>query len=375
MKIGFDAKRAFNNSTGLGNYSRFVISSLIKFYPENEYYLFTPRVSNRFKNYFTHQENVKIITPEKFIHKKFPATWRSIWLTKILEKHKIDLFHGLSNELPHRIAESTVKSVVTIHDLIFLRFPQYYNFIDKRIYKKKFRRAAQNADSVISVSQQTKSDIVDFFGISNSKINVIYQNCDEVFNNKMDVEFCNIVKRKYGLSEKYILSVGTIEERKNQLTLVKSIGKIEDKSVKIVLAGNQSDYVNKIKRYISKNKLADRVVFIPYFEKAELPSLYQSAICSVYISEFEGFGIPVLESMRCGTPTIISNNSSLPEVGGNACLQMDTKDNKRLASLINSIISDVTLRENCIKNGLEQVEKFNAEKISSEIINLYKSLI
>lgn len=160
MRIGFDAKRAFLNASGLGNYSRNMISYLTKQFPENEYFMFTPKTSDRFD--FIKDNAARTILPQTTFHRTCTSYWRTYSLTGELSKYNLDLYHGLSNEVPYNIVHSDVKSVVTIHDLIFLRLPKLYKRIDRNIYEKKFRYACANADKIIAISEQTKRDIIDF---------------------------------------------------------------------------------------------------------------------------------------------------------------------------------------------------------------------
>ncbi|MBP6387304.1 MAG: glycosyltransferase family 4 protein, partial [Pseudarcicella sp.] len=215
-KIGFDAKRAFNNGTGLGNYSRFIIKALLEMAGSFDYFAFTPKVNPKF-NFFLSEKNLQTRLPQI---SEFKFLWRSYFIVKELKKEGIDLFHGLSNELPYGLKKNNIKSVVTIHDLIFLHFPNHYPFIDRIIYRFKFKYAAQQADKVIAVSEQTKKDLVRFYDIAPSKIAVIYQDCDEAFKKIIPAQSILKTKEKYGIRQEYILCVGSIIERKNQLTLV-----------------------------------------------------------------------------------------------------------------------------------------------------------
>lgn len=179
MNIAFDAKRAFSNSTGLGHYSRTLIRSLSEFFPEHEYFLCAPKLSNRFD--VANLKHTYAVTPQHFPSSVFTAVWRSSWVKKDLQQLKIDLYHGLSNEIPMGIEKTGIKSVVTIHDLIFERFPGQYNKIDVQIYRKKFRYACKHADRIIAISEQTKNDIIQFYKIPENKITVCYQSCNEAF--------------------------------------------------------------------------------------------------------------------------------------------------------------------------------------------------
>ncbi len=178
MNIGFDAKRAFHNSTGLGHYSRTLIRSLADCYPEHQYYLFNPKPSSLFS---FPEKNIQEVRPASFINNIFSSVWRSSWVKNDLKKYKIDIYHGLSHEIPVGIQKTGIKSVVTIHDLIHERHPEQYNAIDVKIYNKKFRYACANADKIIAISEQTKKDIIEFYKTPEEKITVCYQSCNPAF--------------------------------------------------------------------------------------------------------------------------------------------------------------------------------------------------
>src|SRR5690606_20870402 len=180
MNIGFDAKRVFHNKTGLGNYSRDVIRLLSTYYPSNRYFLYNPKdSSNKLFSIESHQIIEK--RPSSTFNKFFYNTWRQIRVVKDLKKDKIDLFHGLSGEIPIGLIKNKIKSVVTIHDLIFIRFPHYFAFFDRNIYFRKFKYAADHANRIIAISEQTKQDIIQYLKIDKNKIKVVYQGCQDVF--------------------------------------------------------------------------------------------------------------------------------------------------------------------------------------------------
>jgi glycosyltransferase involved in cell wall biosynthesis len=373
MRIGFDAKRAFNNHTGLGNYSRFVIDSLLTFFPQHEYYLFTPGFDSQLKDYFAPRPNLHIVSPEGIIDKTFASAWRSLGLVKELEKYKIDVFHGLSNELPNGIEKTSIKSIVSIHDLIFLRYPEYYNNIDAYIYKKKFRNACEHATHIVSVSEQTKQDIINYFSTNPSKISVVYQDCDKQFYDKQSEQKKQAVAKKYGLPEQFFLTVGTIEKRKNQLSILKAIASLKDTSIKLVVVGKATEYKKLLDEFIVVNKMQEQVIFVPKIDFTDLPAIFQLALCSVYISEFEGFGIPVLEALRCEVPNIVSNVSSIPEVAGEAALLCSPDDVQTLAKHIEDIHGNPSLRLELIEKGKRQAEKINPQQIAEDLFKIYSA--
>ncbi len=339
MRIGFDAKRAFNNGTGLGNYARFVINGMVKHFPQHEYYLFTPTVKPEFEHFYALSENVKLVTPDSFFGKQFSSLWRTYAIAEMCTELKLDVFHGLSNELPVGIEKFAGKKLVTIHDLIFLRYPNYYHNIDRYIYSKKFKHAAAKADVVIAASLQTKLDIEHYFGTATTKLTVGYQNCDERFGTIASVSQKETVKQTYNLPDKFLLCVGTIEQRKNQLTVLKAFHQLDDLTLKLVFIGKQTAYAQQLHQYIAAHQLEKRVLFLQRLPGEHLPAIYQLASLFVYASEFEGFGIPVLEGMRSGVPVIAANASSLPEVGGNVVCYFEPTDVSGLLECIKQLIT------------------------------------
>ena len=253
MKIGFDAKRAVNNKTGLGNYSRLIIDVLSEYFPENDYLLYTPKIkeNNRLKP-LLERKNIELCPPSDSIGRTFSSLWRvGKGIVKDYMRDQISLFHGLSNELPLAVKDS-VPSVVTIHDLIFLHFPQFYKPIDCKIYNYKFRKACENASRIIAVSECTKRDIVNIYGTEPDKIDVVYQGCDESFKRECSIEEMSNVRRKYGLPDSdFVLYVGTVEERKNVLLAVKALRNM-DKNAKLVIVGRETHYARQVHEYVNK---------------------------------------------------------------------------------------------------------------------------
>ncbi len=371
MRIGFDAKRAFFNRSGLGNYSRFIIQSLEKFQKDFEYFLYTPKTRNKIE-FLTPSEKIHITLPRKILHKKFASYWRSIAMAKDLVKDEIDIFHGLSGEIPNNIAETNVKSVVTIHDLIFLRYPKLYKPIDRKIYENKFRFACKNANQIIAISEQTKQDIVQYFGTNENKIAVLYQSCDERFQKEVEDPLKQKVQEIYQLPEKFLLYVGTIEKRKNLLSIVKAIhyGKIE---YPLVIVGKKTDYFNEVLTYIHDN-LLENIIFLQSVPNEHLPAIYQSAQIFIYPSVFEGFGIPILEALYSKIPVITSKGSCFHEAGGPSSIYVTPENFKELASAIKSLLNDSSLRNKMIADGLEHAKKFSHKTLTQQLVNIYTKL-
>ena len=371
MKIGYEAKRAFLNMTGLGNYSREVIRMMASNYPDNEYLLYTPKVKpNNRLDFLKQFPAIKTVTP---VSKFFTSLWRSRGVVQDLKRDGVELYHGLSHELPMGIHQTPVKTVVTIHDLIFMRFPQYFGFISRRIYNSKIRYACKHADGIIAISERTKVDIIEFLGTDAAKIEVIYQACDDSFKVKQTLKRKTEVKQKYHLPDNYILNVGTIEPRKNLLQLVKALQLLPE--VKLVVIGKQSHYIKEVRKFIIANGLEKRVIFISNVNFDELPAIYQMANVFVYPSRYEGFGIPILEALASGTPVIAATGSCLEEAGGPDSLYVDPDDEKDLAEKIALILKDNTLSQDMIEKGMLYSAKFEEKRLAAQLMGVYQKVL
>ena len=370
MLVGYEAKRIFHNKTGLGNYSRDLVRILATYYPENFYFLYNPK-KNKEILFTTDLDNIFEKLPTTSFYKKYYNLWRQKGIINDLETDKIEIFHGLSGEIPSGLKNKKIKSVVTIHDLIFMRYPHLYSFFDRKIHFFKFKKSAKNADLVIAISEQTKADIITYLKIPANKIKVVYQGCQDVFKQNYSTEEKNEVALKYNLPAIFILNVGTIEERKNALTIVKAIKKID---TKLVLIGKQTDYSDRIKAYIKDNSLEEKVIFLHGLSSKELAIAYQLATIFVYPSIFEGFGIPIIEALFSKTPVITTNSGVFPEAGGPNSIYINPENVADLKIQIERLLSSKSLRDEIANKGFEFVQKFNDEVIASEIMQCYKSL-
>lgn len=371
MHIAFDAKRAFLNSSGLGNYARTLIKSMHAYHPENQYTLFSPRtVENDFEKKIRTTSGITIQEPESFIDKKLRSRWRSYGITQMLNEKNVGVFHGLSNELPFNIHQFKGKKIVTIHDLIFLRYPKLYPFIDRKIYNKKFRNACDHADIIIAISQETKRDIEKFYFIPESKIRVVYQSCDELYYKPVTTQQTEAVIKKYKLPAEYLLYVGTIEERKNLLTLVKALK--HTKEIPLVVIGNKRNYFNKVMDYIHANQLKNRVHFIERIDHQELPAVYSQAKIFIFPSLFEGFGIPIIEALTSKLPVITTQGGCFPEAGGPNSIYIDPHNDQQLAEHINYLLMNEGARMEMAEKGFQYAQLFHPQKCVEQLMGIYK---
>ena len=370
LKIGFDGKRAANNLTGLGNYSRSLIESLASQYPQNQYLVYSPKVkSHKQIDLFLARDNIKLKLP-----KDGTFLWRTLNILKDLGRDHVQIFHGLSHEIPFAIQHTKIKSIVTIHDLIFLRFPEYYPFIDRKLYQWKSKSACKRADKIIAISEKTKADIVEFYGTDPDKIEVIYQSCDDNFKEPLPAQSLKRIKLTYKLPDQYILNVGTIEQRKNLKLIIQSLKNVHDQ-FKLVVIGKQTSYFKEVEKEIAKLGLRNRIIFLKNIPFADLPGIYQMASLFVYPSFYEGFGIPIIEALYSKVPVIAATGSCLEEAGGPNSIYVNPEDSAGLSFQINQVLENVSLQHEMKEKGLEFVKKFNSPLVTQQLMNCYQNLI
>lgn len=387
MRIGFDAKRAFHNPTGLGHYSRTLIRSLSDTFPGNDYCLFNPKPSTSFALPWdgVHRENLVEIRPARTLDKLFSAAWRSSWVKRDLKKNKIDLYHGLSHEIPRGMEKTGIPTVVTIHDLIFERYPDQYNPIDVRIYRNKFRHACAKADRIIAISEQTKRDIVAFYQIPARKIRVCYQSCNPAFFQRVTEADKHRIRDRYQLPAQFFLYVGSIIERKNLGRIIEAMDKIRNVTdMPLVVIGTGDRYEKQVRHSVEERKLSDRVIFLAdsaavksrssVQNAADFPAIYQLATAMIYPSIFEGFGIPVLEALASELPVITSNLSCLPEAGGAGSLLIDPYSADALAEAMLRVLNDPDKVQAMKAAGIKHAAAFTPEITARRVMDLYETL-
>ncbi len=368
MKIGFDAKRLFLNYTGLGNYSRNIVKNLQEYYPEHEYHLYTTKALRNLDTEYFFDKSKFIIHENK---SAFNFYWRSVSIIKDLVKDEIDIFHGLSAELPIGIKKSKIKSVVTIHDLIFKHFKSDYKLVDRLIYDFKSGYACQNAERVIAISEFTKGDILKAYNISNDKIEVVYLPIDNRFSKKANQIELEKVKSEFNLPDKFFLYVGSVIGRKNLKSVVKAMSIIEVRlRIPLVVVGSGKKYLEEVKAMIKNTGLEDDILFLKNISNEDLPKIYQLSKFFVFPSLYEGFGLPVLEAIQSGKPVVVSKGTSLEEVAGDCGTILPQNDVIALANTIKDKSNLAIELEDCDKH----LKKFDPEVIVKGIMEVYKNV-
>lgn len=374
MRVGFDAKRLFHNFTGLGNYSRFVVNALSQQYPGDSFVLFTPKWNNHPEvGPILNQQNISVVVPSG-VCRYAKSIWRSYGISTHRETRSLDVYHGLSQELPYGL--KGVKKVVTVHDLIYLRFPQFYNPIDVAIYTAKARSACRNADIVIAISKQTADDLKEYLNVPEEKIRIVYQGCHPIFRRKVDESERTALRSKYQLPSEYLLSVGTIEERKNIKVAVEALAMLpSSERVPFVIVGKKTPYLDHVKEYAAKNHVIDDLLFIHNAKFEDLPGIYQMAKAFVYPSLFEGFGIPIVEAIQSGLPVITSKGSCFAEAGGPDTLYFDPASAEDLKVHLSSVLGEQSVRARMIEGSADYISRFSPENIASDMMKVYRNAL
>jgi len=358
--IGFDAKRIVKNGTGLGSYGRTLVNDLAL--QPLQLRLYAPdHGRDDLRRQIVDRENVSFCYPKSAPFGK--AIWRSHGIVSDLKHDGVQLFHGLSGELPIGISKSGIKSVVTIHDLIFLRHPEFYHWLDTKIYAWKFRQTIKEADHIIAISECTKRDIIEFGHVDESRISVIYQSCAPRFSS---------LQHKDG--ERYILSVGSIEARKNILLAVKALAYLP-KDLKLVIVGRHTAYTDIVLDYVKQHQLEHRVKVMHGVSDDELPQLYAGAEAFVYPSRYEGFGIPIIEAISSGLPVVACTGSCLEEAGGPDSLYVDPDDEQAMAHAISQVLKGAEGREERIRRNQEYIRRFEGNDVAGQVADLYQRLL
>ncbi|MCC7465695.1 MAG: glycosyltransferase family 4 protein [Saprospiraceae bacterium] len=375
MIIAFDAKRYFNNATGLGFYSRTLVDGLRRLYPEHQYLLYTPY--NR-GNLATNTDGIRF--PDSWIGRTFHPLWRSKGITRQLKRDGVQVFHGLSHELPQGLRRAGIRAVVSVHDLIFMRYPELYPAIDRYFYEKKYRKAAKEADVVVAISEQTRADLHTYFQIPPERVRVIGQACDSVFERlslrHLPAPRALPVPAGISLPEQpFLMAVGSLTPRKNLHRLLQALELLQQRGYDIPLVAvgsGKSDYAGSLVEQARKAGL--HVTWISRHLPSEvLAVLYRRAAGLVYPSIFEGFGIPVLEAMTVGIPVLTTRGGCFEEVGGAAALYASPDDPEEMADQILKLM-DPARRLELSPLMNEQIQKFSPEKICAAWMKTYEAV-
>jgi len=393
MIIGFDAKRIVRNTTGLGNYCRTLVNDLTRVVPPDwQLRLYVPdsgrddlrsKVVEAPNLSFAYPGNADAATDPKALRSLLPTIpvigplYRSFWrigpIVGDLQRHGVQLYHGLTGELPRGLRQAGIPAVVTIHDLIFMRHPEYYHWIDRQIYEWKFRVACREATRIIAISECTKRDIIALGGVDADRIDVIYQSCSPRFAAPASSPG-GCCAAALLLPRRFILSVGTIEPRKNIALAVEALPLLPA-DVHLVAVGRRTKYSDRVLAAARQQGLADRVHFLHGVSDADLQTIYQQAEAFVYPSRYEGFGIPIIEAIFSGLPVVAATGSCLEEAGGPDSLYVSPDDPQALAAAVAAVLKGAPGREQRIAAARRYVARFEGNDVATQVLNVYQRVM
>ena len=372
MHIGFDAKRFFHNRTGLGNYSRSTVLGLTEHFPGHSYTLFTPRMAGEFCT-LPAQRGLKVQEACP-LGSVFPALWRSLAIPRAARRHALDIYHGLSHELPLTSFGPRTRTVVTVHDLLFMTHAHLYPWIDRRLYAFKYRHSCRRADMVVAISQKTADDVHEIFGVPRDRIRVVYQSCSPAFTGTRAGDEAYKLRKAHRLPDRYVLFVGSLIARKGVQTLIAALAELpaaERPGLVIVGTGPLQTTLREQARTLG---LDDQVRFLGQVSDADLPGLYRQACVFAYPSVGEGFGIPILEALNSQVPVITSTGSCFSEPGGDAALYTTPGDVQELARALTRVLRDENLRRDMVEKGIQHARNFHIPRTSAALMRVYAEL-
>jgi len=374
VRIGIDYTAAVQQGGGIGRYARSLVRSLTKVGSAHSYrLLFSGRVPRN-------------------VDEKWPSNFRLIslplsdyWMTVLWQRLRVplwadlftgtvDLFHSPDFVLPPL---RRAKSILTVHDLSFLRHPECYEAAFCEYLESAVPRSVGRADLILADSESTRQDLIELLAVDSDRVEVLYSGVEERFHPIEDDVSLVRVREQYGLPERFILSVGTLQPRKNYERLVEAYGRLAgriDSDVKLVIAGSRGWLYEMIFRRVEELGLDEKVIFLGFFADDDLPTLYNLADLFVFPSLYEGFGLPPLEAMACGTPVVSSNASSLPEVVDGAAEMVSPSDVEGLAEAMFRVLSEGDLRAEMIRKGLIRAGEFTWEAAARALLHSYERL-
>ena len=366
MLIGIDASRSVaQKRTGTENYSLNLIRHLLALGGDHRYRLYFNRLSPSY-NLQPTTCNLRVMP--------FPRLWTHLRLSWEMARRSPDLLFVPAHVLP---IVHPRRSVVTIHDLGYLYYPEAHRPLDRLYLDLSTRYNARAATHLIADSSATKRDLIERYGTNPDKITVVYPGYDDtVFQPVRDEKAIGAVKAKYGIAGDYILFVGTLQPRKNLIRLMEAFSNIQYpiSNIQLVIAGKKGWLYREIFRRVKELGLEGSALFPGYIAAGDLPALLSGAHLFVFPSLYEGFGLPVLEALACGTPVVCSNVSSLPEVAGDAAVLVDPLDVEGLAAALERVLSDEALQARLIERGFERVRKFSWERCARETLKVLENV-
>ena len=370
MIVGLDAKRIVRNGTGLGSYGRTLVNDLIRRGDDGlQLRLYAPDEGHdELRSQIIGDGSVQFCYPKGHPSSLRKAWWRSHGIVGDLKTDGVQVYHGLTGELPTGLQKAGIRGIVTIHDLIFLRHPEYYHWIDTKLYAWKFRQALREADRIIAISERTRQDIIEYGGDRYAdRITVVYQSFSPRFSTAVSAEQCHAVRQRYQLPQRYVLSVGTIEARKNLLLAAEAIDLLPA-DIHLVAVGRQTPYAAQLPQ-------SPRIHLLSGVPDADLAGIYSQAEAFAYPSRYEGFGIPIIEAIAAGLPVVACTGSCLEEAGGPDSLYVAPDDVIGMAEALKMSLRGARDRDDRIRRSRDYIRRFEGNDVAGQVAALYHTLL
>lgn len=374
-RLGFDAIRALHNGTGLGNYARLLLAGLADVAPDRELHLYTPRQAHpRFARL---AERVGGHTHAPDSPWRMPVArnlWRTFRIGRDARRDGIELYHGLTQELPRDLPGTGIKSVLTVPDLLYVTRPQLFRTIDRRSYLWRYRWSVQHADAIIAISTGTRDDLVHHFGIPTAKIIVLPPSVDPCFGASIDPTAQDAVRERYGLPERYIIVVGTLEPRKNQRLAITALAEAAARDLVLVLVGRDGGSATSLREIAARLGVGDRVHILSDVGAGDLPHLVAGARVASYLSDAEGFGMPIVEAQAAGVPVVATTGGNLEDAGGRAARYIAANDSAALATTWQELGADGMVREQAIVESRTHAATFECRTLAVRLLAIYDAV-
>ncbi|NLE44152.1 MAG: glycosyltransferase family 4 protein [Chloroflexi bacterium] len=372
MHIGIDYTAAARQQAGIGRYTRELIHALLKADTRNTYVAFAASGGLNSEAF-----DALLTLPARL--RKVPLT--DDWLARIWHRLRLpipvetvtgplDAFYSPDFVLPP--TRPGTRTLLTVHDLSFLRYPDH--FVPKlvRYLSEVVPRSIERADRVLADSRATKDDLTTYLNVAPGRVEVLYSGVDTRFTPTPGPNESDNIRKRYGLDERpIVLTVGTIQPRKNHARLIQAFATLGD-DLQLAIGGGQGWLYDEVLQAVVQH--SDRVRLLGFVSDADLPALYRSATLFVFPSFYEGFGLPVLEAMACGVPVVCSNTSSLPEVAGDSACLVNPHDTDALAYAMAQCLEDTQLRSTMVSKGLAQAQRFTWRKAAQQLLTIFDEL-
>jgi len=377
MRIGIDVRTMTSNMTGIGKFLNGILGSLLEIDKSNQYifYYCDGSIEGKFKN----NDNIKLRKIKPIFKKNLKYSlskvlWEQVQFPFIANHDHLDILFSPYFDFPLIYNK---KSIVTIHDISILLFPENHSARFRIYFYNLLKCMAKKATKIITVSNNSKKDICNYLNVPEKKIEVIYGAVNKYFYSKSDNEYNQNIQKKYGIKNKLILYSGGMAVRKNLEVLIEAFARLQDnieEKYDLVLTGKKNIVTNQLSNLARELGVKENVIFTGYISEKELSSLYCSAELMVYPSLYEGFGLPITEAMICGTPIVCSNISSLPEIVGDAAILVDAQDCIQLSNAIIEVLSNKILKSELSKKGIARVKKFSWKKSAKKLLSVLEEV-